>query len=91
MELCHPDYVAVRTHGGIGDMGCDGLGLHDRTLYACYAPETVDVGKIRTKFRKDLTSAITQRPGQFDNFTFVHNDPRGGIHPVVSVLLVEAQ
>jgi len=91
MELCHPGYVAVRTHGSMGDLGCDGLGLHDRTLYACYAPETVDPGEIRRKFRSDVLSAMTQRPEQFDNFTFVHNDPRGGIHPVVSGLLVEAQ
>jgi hypothetical protein len=91
MELCHPSYVPVRTHGNLGDQGCDGLGLSDRKLYACYGPETVTPTKVRQKFHSDLNKAIAKRPGQFDIFVFVHNDHRGGIHPVVATELALAQ
>ncbi|MQY18072.1 ABC-three component system protein [Nocardia macrotermitis] len=90
MELRHGDYMQVRTHGQLGDLGADGLRTGVRRLYACYAPETFDIGKVRAKFHSDVSSAIMHRPEQFDTFVFVHNDRRGGIHPVVSSLLVNA-
>jgi hypothetical protein len=91
MELRHDDYVPIRTHGNIGDLGGDGLQTMSRRLYACYAPESFDVSEVRKKFFGDVESAIVQRPEQFDTFVFVHNDQRGGIHPVVSGLLTGAQ
>ncbi|MEU9849917.1 ABC-three component system protein [Streptomyces sp. NPDC047985] len=90
MELRHEDYVPIRTAGSIGDLGGDGLRTVGRRLYACYAPETFNVSEVRGKFRSDVESAIIQRPEQFDIFVFVHNDQRGGIHPVISGLLMEA-
>ncbi|MFE0687925.1 ABC-three component system protein [Streptomyces xiamenensis] len=90
MELRHDDYIPIRTAGNIGDLGGDGLRTTTRTLYACYAPETLDVSSVRRKFRKDVESALRQRPGQFDVFVFVHNDQRGGVHPEVSALLMDA-
>ncbi|RAY13787.1 hypothetical protein DPM19_19235 [Actinomadura craniellae] len=90
MELCHPGYVPIRTHGDIGDLGGDGLCTCHGHLYACYAPETFQVSKVRDKFFGDLESALIQRPEQFDAFVFVHNDQRG-IHPVVAGLISEAQ
>ncbi len=32
-------YLAVATHGNLGDLGADGLMLHERRLYACNGPE----------------------------------------------------
>ena len=90
MELCHADYVPIRTHGNIGDLGADGLALADRCLYACYGPEVGEPGAVRKKFRDDLESAVYQRPEQFDTFVFVHNDHRG-VQPVVSGLLAAAK
>jgi hypothetical protein len=90
MELRHDDYMPIRTHGDIGDLGGDGLRTAYRKLYACYAPESLDVSKVRSKFLGDVKSAIYQRPEQFDTFVFVHNDQRNGIHPVLSGMLVEA-
>ncbi|MFG2370546.1 ABC-three component system protein [Streptomyces sp. NPDC048504] len=90
MELRHGDYVPIRTAGNIGDLGGDGLRTSSRTLYACYAPESFDVFSVKSKFHGDVESAIIQRPEQFDTFVFVHNDQRGGIHPVISGLLMEA-
>ncbi|WP_433335010.1 ABC-three component system protein [Spirillospora sp. CA-294931] len=90
MELCHPGYLPIRTYGNIGDLGGDGLCACHRRLYACYAPETFEVSKVRAKFLSDLNSALTQRPGQFETFIFVHNDQRG-VHPVVAGLIAETQ
>lgn len=85
----HPTFLDVRTHGNLGDQGADGLTLHSRKLYACYAPQTVNASAVKTKFTKDLSSAIRQRDGQFDIFVFVHNDRRG-VHPEVATLLSDA-
>jgi hypothetical protein len=86
----HPDFLDVRTHGTLGDQGSDGLSLHDGKLYACYAPATFDATGVRGKFRKDLASALSQRPGQFTVFVFVHNDLRG-VHPEIATMLVDAR
>jgi hypothetical protein len=50
----YPDFLDVRTAGSLGDMSADGLTLHSRKLYACYAPQTVKPSKIRKKFNGDL-------------------------------------
>lgn len=85
----HTDFVDVRTAGSLGDLGSDGLLLHGRTLYACYAPEVFDAGEVKRKFSSDLNKARVKRDGQFSCFSFVHNDLRG-MHPVISSVLVEA-
>jgi hypothetical protein len=89
MCACHPDFLDVRTAGQLGDQGADGLSLHQRKLYACYAPETVEVTKVEAKLSSDLRKAVEKRAGQFGTFVFVHNDRRG-IHPQVATLLSEA-
>jgi hypothetical protein len=90
MTAAHDDFVDVRTHGNLGDQGSDGLSLHSNKLYACYAPRTFDVNKVRTKFNGDLSSALRQRPGQFTTFVFVHNDAHG-VHPELATLLASAR
>ncbi|MEY9849744.1 hypothetical protein ABH940_006856 [Streptacidiphilus sp. BW17] len=89
MVTRHPNFLDVRTHGNLGDQGADGLTLSSRKLYACYAPQTVNASEVKTKFTKDLGSAIRQRNGQFDTFVFVHNDRRG-VHPEVATMLSAA-
>ncbi|MFB6398331.1 ABC-three component system protein [Polymorphospora lycopeni] len=86
----YPDFIDVRTHGNLGDIGADGLSLHDGKLYACYAPEVPDAKAVRTKFADDLEKAIAKRGDHFDTFVFVHNDLRG-VHPELSILLSEAR
>ncbi|WP_262700475.1 MULTISPECIES: ABC-three component system protein [Streptomyces] len=86
----YPDFLDVRTYGKLGDQGSDGLSLYANKLYACYAPYTFDAAGVRKKFRGDLESALTKRPGQFGAFVFVHNDVRG-VHPEVATMLVEAR
>ncbi|OMI40148.1 ABC-three component system protein [Streptomyces sparsogenes] len=84
----YPDFLDVRTHGRLGDQGADGLALHERKLYACYAPQTVDVVQVKQKLMSDLAKALEKRSGQFDTFVFVHNDRRG-MHPRIATLLSE--
>jgi hypothetical protein len=91
MELRHPGYVPVRTHGSLGDQGADGMSLHQRRLYACYGPQVLDATEVRKKFHGDLAKALQERRGQFDTFVFVHNDQRGGIHPEIVTLLARAR
>lgn len=76
-------FVDVRTAGRLGDIGSDGLLLHDRKLYACYGPQVFDSDRVATKLDADLTKALEKRAGQFDAFVFVHNDLRG-VHPLLS-------
>lgn len=90
MCLRYPDFLDVRTAGSLGDRSADGLSLHSRKLYACYAPQTVKPDKIRKKFDGDLSGAVTKRNGEFDTFVFVHNDRRG-VHPEVTSLLASAR
>ncbi|MFF3431483.1 ABC-three component system protein [Streptomyces sp. NPDC002602] len=90
MCLRYPDFLDVRTAGSLGDRSADGLSLHSRKLYACYAPQTVKPYKIRKKFDGDLSGALAKRNGEFDTFVFVHNDRRG-VHPEVTSLLASAR
>jgi hypothetical protein len=90
MACSDPSFVDVRTHGNLGDFSSDGLSLHDRRLYACYAPETPDASKTISKFNGDLAGALEKRSGQFDTFVFVHNDTRG-THPEVSAVVAGAR
>jgi hypothetical protein len=90
MCACHDDFLDVRVYGNLGDQGSDGLSLHSGKLYACYAPRSINVADLRSKFRGDLASALEKRPGQFRTFVFVHNTPRG-VHPKVATMLADAQ
>ncbi|MFC5264694.1 ABC-three component system protein [Kribbella qitaiheensis] len=85
----NPGFLDVRTHGNLGDQGADGLTLHSRKLYACYAPQTFVTAAVKAKFLKDLAKAKAKRRGQFDTFVFVHNDRRG-MHPQIATLLSDA-
>lgn len=89
MTTRYSDFAQVRTHGNLGDLGADGLRLHDGRLYACYAPEVFDADKVTQKFSSDLAKAMSKRPGEFRIFVFVYNDARG-LHPQISRLLAQA-
>nr|WSZ96928.1 hypothetical protein OH820_15760 [Streptomyces sp. NBC_00857] len=90
MCMRYPDFLNVRTAGSLGDMGADGISLHDRKLYAVYAPQTFSMAKVEKKFTSDLAKALAKRSGQFETFVFVHNDRRG-IHPQITELLAQSR
>jgi hypothetical protein len=86
----YPDYLDIKTAGSLGDLGADGLLLHDDALYACYAPQSFDSREVADKFGSDLEKAREKRKGEFTKFVFVHNDRRG-MHPQISSLLSSAE
>lgn len=86
MQLADPGFLPVRTEGRDGDQSADGLVVDSRKLYACYAPQTYDRHKVRTKFNKDLAGAVAKRRDEFDTFVFVHNDLRGVAGTVSSAI-----
>lgn len=92
LGFLHTDYLPVRAHGPLGDVGADGLMLGDKILYACYSPRTEVLAEVRKKFRSDLLKAITKRKGTFTTFRFTVNDSRDpGIHPFLSLTINRAR
>jgi hypothetical protein len=89
MQYRYPTFLPVRAYGSIGDMGSDGLCTDQEKLYACYGPQSPAESETRRKFRSDLASALSNRPGEFTTFVFVHND-RIGMHPQIASELVTA-
>lgn len=90
MQYRYPSFLPVRTHGSLGDQGADGLFVDGHKLYACYGPYSPNAANTIGKFKKDLASALRQRPGQFSTFVFVHND-RQGMHPWIATAIVWAK
>jgi len=86
----YTDFIDVRTHGSLGDIGADGISLHDGRLYACYAPGKPDAVRVWAKFHDDMKKAIAKRGDHFGTFVFVHND-LGGVHPEISIMLARAR
>src|SRR4051812_2255356 len=86
MRAVTTDYVPVRAYGDLGDMGADALAIYGDKLYACYGPRVPDIGRLKSKFKSDLKSALAQRSGEFSTFVFVHND-RLGLHPELATTL----
>ena len=90
MSARYDGYLDVATHGNLGDLGADGLMLHERRLYACNGPEVDRPAKVGDKVKKDFAKAVKKRGGDFDTYVFVHNNRRG-MHPQVSKALSELQ
>jgi hypothetical protein len=90
MAARHDGYLDVATHGNLGDLGADGLRLHERRLYACNGPEVDEPAEVGAKVKKDFAKAAEKRGGHFDTFVFVHNNRRG-VHPQVSRALADLQ
>ncbi|WP_026922892.1 ABC-three component system protein [Glycomyces arizonensis] len=86
MTYAEPGFAPVRLSA---DHGADGLDYWSGKLYACYGSTTADPYKAIAKFRKDFESACRQRPGEFSEFVFVHNDA-GGSHPDLTHAIAQA-
>lgn len=90
MSARHDTFFEVGTYGNIGDLGADGLMIHDRKLYACNGPEVAKPTNVAAKIKSDLAKARKKRGGHFDTFIFVHNNRRG-MHPQVTEALADLQ
>lgn len=83
------DFIPCRPWGNIGDRKNDGYLPSKRTLYQVYAPNEMTMADAITKIREDFDGAKQHWRQYFDNWVFVHNDPRGRLSPGVLELLLE--
>ena len=79
------DFEAVRAYGPLGDRQCDGRRLSTRTIFQCYAPDTLRAERTIRKIDKDFRGALANWPDT-EEWAFVHNDRRGLPPTVVKYL-----
>ncbi len=78
MELAYPgDFVAVRPHGNLGDLKCDGYRMGTGTLFQCYGPKGMELAKLTAKMDEDFHGAVKHWGKQMKSWVFVHNDEDG--------------
>jgi hypothetical protein len=78
------DYRDTATMGMLGDQGCDGYLISQRTVYACYGPDPYfRLNNALVKLQSDLKRAVDQHriPQFMERWVFVVNYP--GTHPVL--------
>lgn len=80
------DFERIRPHGAEGDFKADGRSLSDRTVYQCYAPETLRQDRLLAKIKDDFAGAVERWSGWMTRWVFVHNDFRGLPPRAVQVL-----
>ena len=71
------DFERIRPYGAQGDFKADGRTRSDRTIYQCYAPETLKQDRLLAKMEADLAGAEEHWRGWMKRWVFVHNDTRG--------------
>ena len=71
------DFERVRPYGAEGDSKTDARTRSDRTIYQCYAPETLSRDRLIAKMNDDFTGAVANWPNWIRRWVFVHNDLRG--------------
>lgn len=89
MEHAYPnDFIAVRTHGNVGDKKCDGYRQNGGIIYQCYAPrQDSNLAALLKKMQEDFDGAKDHWKAEMKQWVFVHNDD-GGL-PADAVKLLE--
>ena len=90
MELRHPggDFTRVRPWGNVGDRKNDGYLRSKRYLFQCFGPDDVrPLSKCINKIKADFKGALPYWQQHFDQWIFVHNDPKGLPPDVLKLLL----
>lgn len=87
MELAFTgDFVAVRPHGNIGDLKCDGFLSSTGTVFQCYGPKGMKLSDLTSKMDEDFHGAVEHWGAQLKTWVFVHNDPDGLPAPALRLL-----
>jgi hypothetical protein len=90
MEMCYPggDFVRVRPWGSAGDRKNDGYLRSKRKLFQCFGPSDMrPLTKCTGKVKEDFKEALPHWKKHFDEWIFVHNDPKGLPADVLKLLL----
>ncbi len=87
MEIAYPgDFVAVRPHGRLGDLKCDGYQASTGTVFQCYGPKSMRIAELTTKMEEDFHGAVEHWGAQMTSWVFVHNDHHGLPAPALQLL-----
>ena len=71
------DFEEVRPYGAHGDLKCDGRRVSTKSVFQCYAPDTMREPELIAKVDKDFHGARAHWNSEMAAWIFVHNDGRG--------------
>jgi hypothetical protein len=71
------DFEEVRPYGPYGDLKCDGRCVSTKSVFQCYAPDTMREPDLIAKVDEDFHGAHGHWSADMDKWVFVHNDGRG--------------
>jgi len=71
------DFEEVRPYGPYGDLKCDGRRVSTRSVFQCYAPDSMKEADLIRKIDTDFHGARTHWTDAMREWIFVHNDGRG--------------
>ena len=71
------DFEEVRPYGPHGDLKCDGRRISTKSVFQCYAPDTMKEAALISKVDEDFHGARAHWNSEMENWVFVHNDARG--------------
>lgn len=71
------DFEEVRPYGSYGDLKCDGRRISTRSVFQCYAPDSIKEADLIAKVDEDFHGARAHWGDGLREWVFVHNDGRG--------------
>jgi hypothetical protein len=71
------DFEEVRPYGPYGDLKCDGRRVSTKSVFQCYAPDSMKEAELITKVDEDFHGARAHWSAEMAEWVFVHNDGRG--------------
>jgi hypothetical protein len=67
------DFEAIRPHGRLGDLKCDGYLNSTKTVFAVYAPQDLAGPHASRKIKSDFEGAMRHWDGRMNDWRLVHN------------------
>jgi len=71
------DFEEVRPYGPYGDLKCDGRRVSTKSVFQCYAPDSLREADLIAKVDADFHGARAHWNDDMAEWIFVHNDSRG--------------
>jgi hypothetical protein len=71
------DFEEVRPYGPYGDLKCDGRRVSTKSVFQCYAPDSMKEAELIAKVDEDFHGARVHWNADMSEWVFVHNDGRG--------------
>ncbi len=71
------DFRIIRSYGSAGDMKTDGYQVSEKTVFQCYAPNTIKQAVVLKKIGEDYAGAKAFWKERMVRWRFVHNSTQG--------------